>query len=182
MVSTTNQLYFFFFRENLSSQMLMYSPQNLVYPGDEKMLVVTSMSKSACIKRTRGPDSISLGQFRAAKRTMSSRLCGDLEKLCHHIKLAKRMNKPRICVWCGVPIYSACGVYVDRNNKPIPLHYNSKKGKGKYLICFYQYHNDDCFGLGKNDSTHLLNGVKNEWVVPDNRDIRDNTNYIKKLN
>ena len=93
--------------------MLKYSPKKLVYPGDEKMRAVTSMAKPDRTKRTRETDSISLGQFRAAKRTTSSRLCGDLDKLCHHVKSIKRLDKPRICAWCGVPSYSACGVCVD---------------------------------------------------------------------
>ena len=102
-----------------------------------KMRLVTSMSKSGRTKRTQGPDRISIGQFRAAKRTMSSRLCGESEKLCHHIKSIKRMNEPIICAWCEVHAYSACGVCVYRINKLIPLHSNSKKGEGKDLICFY---------------------------------------------
>jgi len=71
------------------AKMLMYSPKKLVYPDDEKMHMVTSMSKSAHTKKTRGPNSISLGQFRAGKRIISSRLCEDLDELCHHINQSR---------------------------------------------------------------------------------------------
>ena len=113
---------------------------------------------------------------------MNSRLCGDLDKLCYHAKSIRRLNKPRICAWCGLPTYSACGRCVDKNFKSIPLHYNAKKGKGKHSVCFYQYHDDNCFGLGKNEKTQLLNGVKSDWIAPNNRDIRDNINQVKKWN
>ena len=113
---------------------------------------------------------------------MNGRLCGDLDKLCYHVKFIQRLNKPIICAWCKLQAYSACGKCMDRNFKPIPLHYNTKKGKGKDSICFYQYHNDNCFGLGGNDKTQVLNGVKSDWIAPDNRDIRDNTNQVKQWN
>ena len=162
--------------------MLNYSPKQLLYPGDEKMRMVTVMRKSDRNKRQQPTDIISSSQFRAAKRSMNSRLCGDLDKLCYHAKCIQRLNKPRICAWCGLPTYSACGRCVDKNFKSIPLHYNAKKGKGKDSICFYQYHNDNCFGLGGNDKTQLLNGVKSDWIAPNNRDIRDNTNIVKTWN
>ena len=135
--------------------MLKYSPKNLLYPGDEKMRMVTVMMKSDRAKRQQPADTISISQFRAAKKTNHSRLCGDLDKLCYHAKSIQRLNKPRICAWCGRQAYSACGTCVDRNNKPIPLHYNARKGEGKDSICFYQYHNDNCFGLGGNDKTQI---------------------------
>ena len=122
LVNSKNQLDFFSFREKLSSQMLKYSPKNLLYPGDEKMRMVTVMMKSDRAKRQRPADTISISQFRAAKKTNHSRLCGDLDKLCYHAKSIQRLNKPRICAWCGLQAYSACGTCVDQNFKPITLH------------------------------------------------------------
>ena len=131
LVSSKDQLDFFSFREKLSSQMLNYSPKKLLYPSDEKMRMVTVMLKSDRAKRQPPTDTISLSQFRAAKRTVNSRLCSDLDKLCYHVKSIQQLNKPRIRAWCGLQAYSACGKCAGRNFKPIPLHYNAKRAKEK---------------------------------------------------
>ena len=61
---------YFEFREILSAQMLSYHPKKQLYPGDEKMQVVTSMPRKGqakCSKRKEGPI-VSLAQLKKAKR------------------------------------------------------------------------------------------------------------------
>jgi hypothetical protein len=41
-----------------------------------------------------------------------------------------------------------------------------KKGQAIGEMCFYHYHNDNMFGLGKNDKSSLLHGVKGDWKKP----------------
>ena len=55
-------------------------------------------------------------------------------------------------------ICTVCGKCEDDKGKRIALHYNAKAGDAKGHHCFYHYHNDTCFGLGKNDVSSILNG------------------------
>ena len=173
------RLTFFHFRHMLSKQMLTYDPKNLRYPGDERMRAVTGLSK---VKRGGRNDKlarVSAGQVRIAKRT---RLCGDLQKLCKHTASIQRNKHHNVCAWCGESgAYTHCGDCMAQTGKKIALHYNCKAGPGKGLYCFYNYHDDNCFGLGKNDASQLLKQPKWEWKKPTKREIKENQSYIKDL-
>ena len=165
--------------------MLSYHPKKQLYPGDEKMRVVTSMprkGRAKCSKRKEGP-MVSLAQLKKAKRHGTSRLCGPLDKLCTHIGHIQASSKrPLVCAWCGLNTYSVCGKCKDDKGKPIPLHYNPKREKTKGSLCFYHcYHNDSCFGLGKNDSNRILGLKRSDWSLPDKHDIKDNASHISSL-
>ena len=174
---------FFAFREKLGKQMLTYSPNAQHFPGDQFMRSVTSKPKinRAIEKRKSGEYLASEAQFRRAKRYRTSRLCGNLDKLCHHANSIIRLSKPKICAWCGVNSYTACGVCLDVKRKPVTLHYNSTKGPAKGEMCFYHYHNDLCFGLGRNDLTGILNGVKGTWEKANKETMRENAEHIRKF-
>ena len=43
------------------------------------------------------------------------------------------------------------------------------------------YHNDTCFGLGKNDSSLLLKGKKSDWVPPTADGIAENAEHVSNL-
>ena len=178
-VEKKKQLNFFDFRSKLSSQMLTYNPRKLLYPGDDRMRAVTSLPKmQRGRKRTA---QVTLAQVKRAKRWGTSRLCGNIDKLCNHIDSIESRSKSRVCAWCGEPAYTMCTKCKDDNGKPVVLHYNSKGGKGKGMQCFYQYHNDSCFGLGKNDKTLLLKGKKTDWEPPTAENIAENAKHISNI-
>ena len=53
--------------------------------------------------------------------------------------------------------------------------------KRKGTQCFYHYHNDNCFGLGKNDCSLLLKGKKGDWEPPSTDDIAENAQHVSNL-
>ena len=188
-VKDKDTMSFFEFRERLAKQMLEYAPNNEHLPGDEYMRSVTSVprlnrnNKNDNQKRKAGEKKgmITHTQFRKAKRSRSTRLCGDLGKLCKHVSSVTKLTKPKICAWCGQNAYTQCNLCLDDKRKPVVLHYNAKKGCGKNELCFFHYHNDCMFGLGRNDSTKLLDGVKGDWNPPDTASIRSNSEHVKTI-
>ena len=169
----------FDFRSKLSEQMLTYSPKKLHYPGDDRMRAVTSIPRVQ--RGEKRSAKVTAAQVKKAKRWTTSRLCGNLNKLCKHVDALQKSKKARVCAWCGEPLYTLCGKCKDANGKPVPLHYNSKGGKGKGMICFYHYHNDSCFGLGKSDSMHLLRSKKGDWEPPSADNIAENAMHVSNL-
>jgi hypothetical protein len=186
-VEENNKLTYWEFREKLGKQLLGYSPTQMKYPGDSLMQAVTSLPKSmrqgADGRRSKNSRGITESQFRAAKRYKTTRLCGNLDKLCMHVKNVVKVptKKARICAWCGLETYLMCGVCKDETGKPVPLHYNSTKGKAAGAHCFYHYHNDTMIGLGKNDATRLLGKSKSDWEQPRLAEIRDNAEHVANL-
>ena len=176
-------LTYFEFRRILSTQMLKYSPQKQLYPGDQFMRSVTSLTQSARKRKAGGDGMTTATQVRHEKRSGRSRLCGNIDKLCRHVECAERTpgKKARICAWCGTDTYTMCGICKDPKGKSIPLHLMPQKGKAAGQMCFYHYHNDHMFGLGKNDMSAVLNGVKSEWEAPTPTDVRQNREHIKSL-
>ena len=183
-VEEKKRLSFFHFRNNLSKQMLTYSPAKVKYPGDERMRAVTELPKSKRIgnKSKRRLD-VSLSQLKTAKRHGTSRLCGDLDKLSRHVASIQKNNTGRICAWCGLPgAYAVCGKCKDPlSKKQVSLHYNSKAKNVQGSLCYYHYHNDTRFGLGKNDSTNLLNQKKGDWKEPTPKELDDNRSHIDSM-
>ena len=178
-IDDNKKLDYFQFRARLSSQMLTYTPKKMLYPGDDKMRAVTSIPREKRGGKRLGK--VSVAQVKRAKRWGTSRLCGDVDKLCKHVESVISVSKSRICAWCGEPTYTLCGKCKDDNGKAVPLHYNPK-GARKGALCFYRYHNDSCFGLGKNDSSLLLKGKKSDWTPPTADDIAENAEHMSNLN
>ena len=163
--------------------MLTYSPTNVKYHGDERMRAVTGMPRVKRAGSTRKRlGSVSLAQVKAAKRYSTTRLCGNIDKLCMHVASKEKLKTGRICAWCGKQgAYTVCGKCVDDNKKPVALHYNSQGQHGQGAMCFYHYHNDSRFGLGKNDSSVLLKQKKGEWEEPTAEEIDDNRSHVASL-
>ena len=180
-IETKKILSFYEFREKLSEQMLQYNPIRLKYPGDAQMRVVTSVSRA-----NRGEKRkfalVDMTMFKKNKRFRTSRLSGDLSKLCHHIDSIEKLTKPLVCVWCGEKTYTCCTICKDENTKKkIPLHYNARSGVGQGRKCFYHYHNDSMFGLGKNDYSKILGQCKGDWTLPNAADVGINSLHISEL-
>ena len=173
-----NPVDFHKFRSILSKQMLAYCPKRLKYPGDQNMRSVTAIPRQ---RRRINIPNVTAEQVQRNKRYRASRLCGDIDKLCSHVKKIEKLRKPRVCAWCGSNTYSVCTLCKDDNGKPVPLHYNAKKGECVGAMCFYNYHNDNMFGLGKNDYTRLLGGVKGNWRKPNRTEISQNKEHIESL-
>ena len=178
-IEEKKRLSFFHFRHFLSKQMLTYDPKHIKYPGDERMRAVTEVAKVNRGARKKKLARVSAAQVRVAKR---NRLCGDMQKLCKHTSSIVRNKYPNVCAWCGeLGAYTHCGECMAQTKKKISLHYNCKAGPGKGLYCFYNYHDDSCFGLGKNDASQLLNQPKWEWKKPNKREVKENQSYIQEL-
>lgn len=172
------------FQRILSMQMLTYLPSKVKYPGDEKMRAVTVSPK-----RKRNSNlydrKVSMGQLRVATRSVKSRGCGDLDKLCRHVNSIESISKARICAWCGMPTYQVCSLCCGIDGKAVPLHFKTRKKDGddttKPPMCFWHYHNNNMLGLGKNDRSQLLKQVKGEWKEPSKQEKDINRTHIQKL-
>ena len=70
---------------------------------------------------------------------------------------------------------------MDDNKKPVALDYNLKGEHRQGAICFYHYHNDCRFGLGKNNSSVLLKQKKGGWEEATAEEIDDNRSYVASL-
>ena len=78
----------------------------------------------------------------------TSRLCGNLEKImCHVQSITGSKKHGRKCAVCGKEAYTSCGLC------NIGLHYNAKQGVGCGKMCFFDYHDDQFFGLACADCT-----------------------------
>ena len=175
----TEPVDFFKFRSICSIQMLRYHPGRMQYPGDNQMRAVTIVPRKK--RKNSEKAQVTEQQFKKAKRSKNTRLCGDMDKLCHHVSKIITIKKPRKCAWCGIEAYSVCTVCKDESSKEVALHYNSKKGEAAGEMCFYHWHNDNKFGLGKNDCSQLLQGTKKNWKKPVASDIKDNKVHIESI-
>ena len=73
-----------------------------------------------------------------------------MDKLCTHVNSIIRLSKGRVCSWCDIKAYQACGLCNDSDGKPVAMHVSTRGGNGKFLsLCFLNYHNDNCIGLAK---------------------------------
>ena len=180
-VDTKKILSFYEFREILSVQMLQYNPVKLRYLGDARMRCVTSLRRENRGER-RKYALVDMNMFKKNKRFRTSRLSGDLNKLCHHINSIEKLTKPLVCAWCGEKTYTCCTICKDeKSKKKIPLHYNARSGVGQGRQCFYHYHNDSMFGLGKNDCSKLLGHKKGDWTHPNAAEVGINSIHIAEL-
>ena len=122
---------------------MKYNPKQGRFPGDDMMRAVTKMPRAIRDHASkRKMDQVTAVQVRKEKRMKKGRLSGDLGKLCDHVSAIVNLKKPCVCAYCGALSYHACGIYVDKNKKPIALHYNSKQKESKGKLCFYHWHDD----------------------------------------
>ena len=106
---------------------------------------------------------------------MKSRLCGDLEKFTAHVKSLITLPKhPRICAVCGQDSYTVCG------KCEVGLHYSVRRGVGKGLYCFFDYHDERFFGLARKDCG-MVGKPLNQYKMPSKRQRRQNALLVANL-
>ena len=111
--------------------MLTYTPIAEMYPGDEKMRVVTRLP----LVRRKPKEGVTVDVLKSLLRGgRKSCGCGDLDALCHHIESVKQLKNGQACEWCGEKAYQVCTVGLDKDGKPVPLHFNS--GEAWFLQVF----------------------------------------------
>ena len=156
-------------------RLLSYDPKRLRYPGDINMRETTVVPRAQRGEGKRKGE-ITVAQIKQNKRTKSSRMCGNLQKLCFHVNsIVTLKNKGRICAFCGLAAYQICG------KCKVPLHYNARQGAGKGRNCFYHYHDDVCFGLGYHDATKILGKKQSDWQMLKRAEMTENSSVITEL-
>lgn len=169
------------FRNRLSIQQLKYDPKEMKYPGDEQFRANTSLPRMQRKERPDRQGNITRTQLAPLIAGDSSRGCGDLDKLCHHVDSIVSLPKGRACTWCGEKAYHACGICRGNDGKPIAVHVTRRKSDKTLDPCFFNFHNDNCIGLSKDDSQKLKRRKKSAWSEPDNTEKTLNRDHIKEL-
>ena len=164
---------FWEFRRTLAIQGLTYQPNKQQFPGDQNLREVTKMSRSA----RKSVGGVSLDVLKKLTKTTKTRGCGDLDKLCMHVASVKPI-KGRVCEWCGETAHHVCTICKDKDGKPVPLHFTRRS---KIYMCFWNYHNATCIGLGKSDTTGFMSKKKKDWIEPSKRQLQANKAHIKAL-
>jgi len=153
--------------------MLLYSPQDRKYPGDEKFRISTRQPKNkrAHANASRKNASSASASVNTAESTCTltresfgknaKQLCGDLTSLYRHIESVKPTDSSgRICVVCGKRCYSVCVACGEA------MHRFPKKNDNEGAVpCFYHHHNTSFFGLSKRDAPVAGTRIK-DWTFP----------------
>ncbi len=171
-----NPVSYWDFRRILAQQMLTYNSSGQRYPGDGKLRAVTKLPK---VVRRKVKGEVTLDQLKKAIRGRKSRGCGDLDELCRHVESVKPVKGGRRCEWCGKVAYHECTACEGSDGKPVALHFQ-KRGENT-CMCFLNYHNDVCVGLGRGDSTKLMGATKKDWKEPTKTQRRANRAHILNL-
>lgn len=171
------------FQSILGKQMLSYLPKKNLYPGDQNLRSSTVIPRKQ--RRMHTPDregNVTRTQLQRLTSGQESRGCGDLDKLCNHISSVKRIPKGRMCVYCGNKAYHACGI-CKLEGKDVALHIKPKGKAGEKILdmCFFNWHNDHCIGLAKEDQTSLRKRKRSDWEVPNRREKEVNREHIQNL-
>lgn len=166
-----NAMSFYDFREKLSRQLLTYSPQKLLYPGDRHFREHTrSMKKRKRVNSDQEAEpapngSLSLGQLEhmeKKRKQKKTRFCGDLSKYQLHMESKENGTTKLSCFVCGDKTRTICGLC------DVSLHDNPTHGKTKGMNCFLDFHNETMFGLCKKDSR-----TPKEWKVATAQDRKE---------
>ena len=111
-------------------------------------------------------------EFKRAKRGANTRLCGDLTKLRNHIhNMEVGLKHPNNCAVCGGRAYSKCKLC----NKYV--HYNVTRGADRGKNCFFELHDDSCFGLARDDF-QITKTKKGDWTKASPQKMKRNKDFI----
>ena len=139
---------------------------------------VAPMTKKQAKSLKAGAALITPQTLKDASSTHSSRLCGDLSKINHHlancIGTKEGYKHGGECAFCGEKAFTKCGVC------DVPLHNRPSKGEHKDKNCFMDYHNTCFFGMAYADR-HLLNKTRTTWTKPTPQQLVQNKRNIKEL-
>ena len=117
---------------------------------------------------------------------LRKRLCGSLTEYAKHEASIKYLNsrqdkRGKKCYWCGKYTWSYCGICKDPVTKePLYLHHCPRTGAAAGEQCFTYAHNDDCFGLAKEDSAFLAE-KKCAWSPPSRKRLKEHADHISQL-
>ena len=185
------------FREKLAIQMLEYDPRKRKYLGDERFRVSTSQhkerraitrpplssSRSTTSASSSSSGAISREDLRAASAT---RLCGNLTPFCEHIRELKRIpnRNSKVCVVCGKDCYYwACFKCKGPDGRRgVAMHATTREDDPVGSIpCVYHYHNENFFGLGRNDYHFAGFKRKQDWSFPTPGEQQQHRRVIRRL-
>ena len=190
-VASSTLLDFHSFRMRLSTQGLLYDPKDCMYPGDKHMRANTQMSKKRRSKQpivTRTPKRnatsaaatalVTPQEIKDETKNISTRLCGDLTKLCRHLDSLQGTNQGYKhggdCAYCGEKSFTRCGLC------GVALHHRPKNGLHIGKDCFMHYHNTLHFGMAYDDR-HKRGMTRNNWCQPSKHEVDRNKKAIKVL-
>ena len=192
---------FWRFRERLSIQILQYDPQHRLYPGDDALRKSTQQSKaqrkaskvrasalsdSGGSKRGRGrpnkraasptvPNGVTAVALSTASTGRNARLCGNLSNLMRHINSRIYDKHGCQCVYCGLDSNWKCGICKEW------VHWYPKTGVAKGADCYMKYHDEEYFGLGRDDQVALLKKRRKDWTAPNLTQRRANARHVAGL-
>jgi len=159
------------FRLKLGTQLLEYDPKNKHLPGDERMRSFIIQSKEK--RRKRDTNGITQDDFRRASAGKKTRLCGDLNKLCDHIKSKQGYKDGRNCAVCGKTCYTKCEVCGEF------MHFGA--GKNDVLNCHLDWHNSMMLGLCRKDLQTYHHRPMAEYKTPTKAQRQRNCDLIESF-
>jgi len=115
----TDPVSYHIFREQLSTQMLLYDPRKRLYPGEKLIRVLTKQlahARPGCQTKEKvalnEDGMVSAGQYLAAKKGgKKAQLCVDIHQFNHHCESVIHVAKNLwACYVCGECTYTRYGV------------------------------------------------------------------------
>jgi hypothetical protein len=190
------------FHERLSEQMLQYDPRHRLYPGDVNLRDCTQQNKKARQKSVKTGNGLAVepsekrGRGRPKKNVEATparrasvnvdgvthellkdnivcrdkSLCGNFTSLTRHVNSKKYDKHGGQCAFCGIIAHSRCMVCND-----------PATGISKGYDCFFKWHDEAYFGLGRMDSVCIFNKWKNDWTPPNRMIKQRNERHINNL-
>ena len=175
---------FFTFQDVLSRQMCQYDPRKQHYPGDEKMRMVTSLTKRKRASHAHGiskaikmhsnnkQGTISFQQYKKAMQARPHRICDSLAVYEKHVDSYTHSKNPARCAVCGFNSYKRCTIC------GVALHDNDTKGAAKGKKCALHWHSKPYVGLCFED--RKIMGVSvNDWRGWTKKQLKDNTDVVR---
>ena len=180
---------FYRFREKLAEQMLLYSPQERKYVGDDRFRVSTAQHVARRPLSSLSPEELSAASDVSSitrdsiKKMTGKRLCGDLDPLIDHLEHVQVLpnRNSKVCAVCGKDAYHYCKLCVGPDGKRgVAMHAAHSLTKGDGVACFFHYHNTHFYGLARND--FQIAGIKKQkWCMPSKEEQTVHRRKVKTI-